>query len=149
MELELINTLRQRITAQMPVINYDKPTINQAIEDVYEALKSNGSAPSLSGFSAAQKTVINTVVGAQVQVENAANNAPQELWVESVKLKIILHRLGLLNTINSLVEQTNGETQIWWEYGATFNMYDAKVQAMKAAANMTDQELLEIFTAAQ
>ena len=32
--MELINQLRQRITAQMPVINYDKPTINQAIEAV-------------------------------------------------------------------------------------------------------------------
>ena len=112
-------------------------------------MKANQAAPDLNGFSEAQKTVIINVVQAQVDAENAANNVPQELWVESVKLKIVLHRLNLLPSINTLIEQTNGETQIWWEYGTYFNMYDAKVQAMKTAANMTDQQLLEIFTAAQ
>lgn len=144
MNEQLITKLRQEITRLMPFINYDKATINQAIQAVYTALINNAALPSKGSFATEQFDVITSVIQAWVYRENAPQPTPQYM-AESARLKIALKRANLLDNINAAISQLNGETQIWWEYAANFDMHDARVQSMATALNITSQQLKDLW----
>jgi len=144
MNEQILIRLRQETTKLMPVIDYDKQTINEAIQAVYLAISNNTQLPSKGGFSDAQFNVIVNVVQSWVDAENAPEPTP-EYMAERTRLKIALHRANLLTTINTAISQLNGETQIWWECAANFDMNDSRVQSMATALNISSQQLKDLW----
>lgn len=64
MNENLLIYLRQEVTRKMPVIDYDKATINAAIESAFISME-NGQIPgNHNGISTEQSSIVNTVVKA-------------------------------------------------------------------------------------
>jgi len=75
MEPELITKFRQVITQNMTVINYDKATINAAIESVYQAIVNETQLPDKGSFTTEQFDVIVGVIQAVIDNENENHQA--------------------------------------------------------------------------
>lgn len=144
MNEQLIIKLRQIIGQNMPFINYDKATINTAIEAVYTAIKEETPLPGMGSFSPDQFDVIVGVIQAIIDKEN--ETLPQEPYMaESARLKIALLRAGKLDTVTQAIAAADQETQIWWDYAINFDMLDARVQAMATALNISPEQLKQIW----
>ena len=144
MNEQLLIKLRQVIGQNMPFIDYDKATINAAIEEVYTAIQAGTQLPGRGAFSVGQYDVIVGVLQEIIAKENETPPA-QPYMAESARLKIALSRTGLLATVNQAISQASEEIQIWWEYAINFDMYDSRIQAMAKALNITQEQLKQLW----
>lgn len=144
MEPQLITKLRQVITQNMPEVNYDKATINAAIESVYQAIVNETQLPDKGSFTTEQFDVIVGVIQAIIDKENETPPT-QPYMAESARLKIALVRAGLLTNVNQAISQADAETQIWWEYAINFDLHDSRVQDMATALGISSQQLKQLW----
>lgn len=144
MNEQLLIKLRQLIGQNMPIVDYDKATINTAIQEVYGAIQSATQLPDKGSFTTEQFNVIVGVIQAIIAKENETPPT-QPYMAESARLMIALSRTGLLATVNQAIAQASEEIQIWWEYAINFDMYDSRIQAMAAALNITQEQLKQLW----
>ncbi len=71
-----------------------------------------------------------------------------ELIAEATRLRIVLFKAGLLETVNNAVTSAGGEIVIWWNYSAVFHCNDPRVKAMASQLGINDDQLNALFTAA-
>lgn len=66
--------------------------------------------------------------------------------VTARQMRIALHRMNLLNSVQIWVENAdNPEVNISWEYTTEFYRDNPMVTAVKAALGKTDEEIDELF----
>jgi hypothetical protein len=60
--------------------------------------------------------------------------------------KIQLHRLGLLDAVNTMIENSNdSELKIFWEYALTWELQNSYIQSMANLLGMTDADVEGFF----
>lgn len=62
--------------------------------------------------------------------------------------RLALLQSGLLNNVNSAIEQGNEADKITWEYATEVNRADSLVQNMAIALQLSETQLDELFTLA-
>lgn len=100
-------------------------------------------------YDEAQDKVTRVVIDKTPEELEAERRAMVPYEIRPSQGKIMLHRMGLLESVEAMIQNSpDVELRLFWEYALTWELDNSYIQAMAASIGLTSEDVEAFFTQA-